>query len=71
MKRISAVIYEDTRNVLKAYLERILRTVVSITEHCNRKTVTVRDVVFALGREGKPIYGFDPDTWVEKKRRKD
>lgn len=28
-------------------------------EHGRRKTVMVTDVIYALRRKGKPIYGFD------------
>ncbi|PMD62825.1 putative histone H4 [Hyaloscypha bicolor E] len=59
VKRISATIYEETRYALKQYLERILKDVVAITEHSKRKTITVTDVIFALRRQGRPIYGFD------------
>ncbi|KAG9237766.1 putative histone H4 [Amylocarpus encephaloides] len=62
VKRISGMIYEETRPVIVAYLEMILRDCVAITEHCNRKTVTVADVVFALKRQGRTIYGFDDSS---------
>ncbi|KAK4225400.1 histone H4.2 [Podospora fimiseda] len=62
VKRISAGIYDETRNTLRAYLERIIRDVVTYTEYRKRKTVMVNDVIFALRRIGRPIYGFDPET---------
>ncbi|KAK3988521.1 histone H4.2 [Cladorrhinum sp. PSN332] len=62
VKRISAAIYDETRTTLKGYLERIIRDVVTYTEYRKRKTVTVNDVIFALRRIGRPIYGFDPET---------
>ncbi|KAB5572040.1 hypothetical protein GE09DRAFT_1216640 [Coniochaeta sp. 2T2.1] len=43
VKRISGMIYEDTRAVLKQFLENVLH---------------------ALARIGRPIYGFDPDTYT-------
>jgi len=61
VKRISAQIYEDTRAALRDYLTGVLKDVVIYTEHANRKTVTVADVVFALRRRGRPIYGFGED----------
>ncbi|KAK3955453.1 histone-fold-containing protein [Pseudoneurospora amorphoporcata] len=63
VKRISAGIYDDIRAALKERLQMILRDCVTYTEHRNAKTVTVTDVIFALRRIGKPIYGFDPETW--------
>ena len=58
VKRISSLIYDETRNVLKSFLENIVRDAVTYTEHAKRKTVTALDVVYALKRQGKTIYGF-------------
>ena len=64
------MIYEETRGVLKTFLEGVIRDAVTYTEHAkryvfslmaaliNRKTVTSLDVVYALKRQGKTIYGF-------------
>nr|ABF93683.1 Histone H4, putative, expressed [Oryza sativa Japonica Group] len=43
VKRISGLIYEETRGVLKIFLEN---------------TVTAMDVVYALKRQGRTLYGF-------------
>lgn len=58
VKRISGLIYEETRGVLKVYLEKTIRDAVTYTEHAHRKTVTAMDVVYALKRQGKSLYGF-------------
>ncbi|KFZ09660.1 hypothetical protein V502_08584 [Pseudogymnoascus sp. VKM F-4520 (FW-2644)] len=58
VKRISAMIYDDTRDAMKAHLQLILKDCIIFLEHANRKTVTVGDVLFALKRIGRPIYGF-------------
>jgi histone H4 len=58
VKRISSFIYEDTRNVLKNFLENVVRDAVTYTEHARRKTVTAMDVVYALKRQGRTLYGF-------------
>ena len=58
VKRISAMIYEETRNVLKTFLENVVRDAVVYTEHARRKTVTAMDVVYALKRQGRSLYGF-------------
>ncbi|KAK3353188.1 histone H4 [Lasiosphaeria hispida] len=71
VKRISAGIYDEIRGALKARLEMILRDCVTYAEYRNAKTVTVNDVIFALRRIGKPIYGFDPDTFQLQKKRSD
>ena len=58
VKRISGLIYEETRGVLKVFLENVIRDSVTYTEHARRKTVTAMDVVYALKRNGKTLYGF-------------
>jgi histone H4 len=58
VKRISGLIYEETRGVLKVFLEQVIRDSVTYTEHARRKTVTAMDVVYALKRQGRTLYGF-------------
>ena len=76
VKRISGLIYEETRGVLKIFLEnvcllqflgnslkliyssQVIRDSVTYTEHAKRKTVTALDVVYALKRSGRTLYGF-------------
>ena len=58
VKRTSGLIYEETRGVLKVFLENVIRNLVTYTEHARRKIVTAMDVVYALKRQGKTLYGF-------------
>jgi len=58
VKRISALIYDEARTVLKTFLEGVVRDSVTYCEHAKRKTVTALDVVYALKRQGKTLYGF-------------
>ena len=58
VKRISGLIYEETRGVLKVFLENVIRDAVTYTEHAKRKTVTALDVVYALKRQGRTLCGF-------------
>jgi histone H3/H4 len=58
VRRISGLIYEETRGVLKVFLEGVIKDSVTYTEHAKRKTVTSLDVVYALKRQGKTLYGF-------------
>ncbi|CAM9866514.1 unnamed protein product, partial [Lampetra planeri] len=51
VKRISGLIYEETRGVLKVFLENVIRDAVTYTEHAKRKTVTAMDVVAAEPKE--------------------
>jgi histone H4 len=47
---------EETRGVLKIFLENVIRDSVTYTEHAKRKTVTSLDVVYALKRQGRTLY---------------
>ena len=58
VKRISFYIYEYSRDVLRTFLTGIIRDAVTYTEHAKRKTVTAMDVVYALKRHGRTLYGF-------------
>merc|ERR1712214_1734 len=58
VKRISGLIYEETRSVLKVFLENVIHDAVTYTEHAKRNTVTAMDVVYALKRQGRTLYGF-------------
>ncbi|KAK6969520.1 histone-fold-containing protein [Favolaschia claudopus] len=58
VKRMSGLIYEETRKVLKLFLENVIRDSVMYTDHAKRKTVTALDVVYALKRSGRTLYGF-------------
>ncbi|KAM0027666.1 putative transcription factor Hap3/NF-YB family [Helianthus debilis subsp. tardiflorus] len=58
VKRIGGLIYEETHGVLKIFLVNVIRDAVTYTEHARRKTVTAMDVVYALKRQGRTLYGF-------------
>jgi len=58
VKRISGLIYEETRGVLRTFLENVIHDAVCFTEHARRKVVTAMDVVHALRRTGRTLYGF-------------
>lgn len=60
VKRISGLIYEETRNVLKTFLESVIRDAVTYTEHARRKTVVSMDVVYALKRQGRVSFNSPP-----------
>lgn len=67
VKRLSGMIYDETRGAMKQYLERILRDCVAYCDYRRAKTVTVHDVLHALKRIGRPIYGFDSLLPASKK----
>jgi len=56
VKTISALIYEETRGVMKVELEKIIKDTVTFTEHANRHRVQVSDVLAALDHAGKPVF---------------
>ncbi|XP_036129075.1 uncharacterized protein LOC118637620 [Molossus molossus] len=70
VKRISGLIYEETRGVLKVFLENVIRDAVTYTEHAKRKTVTAMDVVYALKRQGRTLYGFGDMARTKQTARK-
>lgn len=44
--------------VSQAFLQSVVRDAALYAEHAKRKTLSAADVVYALKRQGKPIYGF-------------
>jgi histone H4 len=59
VKRISGLVYEMTREILKKFLTSVLRDSVLYTESAKRKTVSAMDIVMALKKQGRHLYGFD------------
>jgi histone H4 len=62
VKRISGSMYEETRGILKEFLQNIIKDVVTVAKHANRKTVQVYDVVYALKINNRTLYGFGQKT---------
>lgn len=58
VKRLSGMIYAETRTVLRVFLQNVISDAVTYTEHARRKTVTAMDVIYALKRQGRTLYGF-------------
>ena len=59
VKRISGLIYEEIGGVLKIFLEEVLKDVEIYTSYAQRKTATAVDVIYALKRHGRTLYGFE------------
>eukprot|EP00966_Prymnesium_polylepis_P325183 7381170-Prymnesium_polylepis.1 len=70
VKRTSGLIYEEVRGVLKVFLENVVRDAVTYTEHARRKTVQAMDVVYALKRQGRTLYGFGDGGEVRSRPRR-
>jgi histone H3 len=63
VKRVSGLVYEEIRGVMKVYVEDIMRNAVTFTEHDGRKTVQQGDLDSALQVMG--VYlgaGVNPNT---------
>ena len=58
VKRISSELYEEVRKTLKSFVEGVVRDATAYTEHAKRKTVTALDVVHALRKRGRVLYGY-------------
>jgi histone H4 len=48
VKRMSGMIYEEIRQVLKVFLENVIRDATHYMEYARRKTVYTMDIVHAL-----------------------
>mmetsp|Transcript_37457 Transcript_37457/g.46328 ORF Transcript_37457/g.46328 Transcript_37457/m.46328 type:complete len:103 (+) Transcript_37457:87-395(+) len=59
VKRISGLMYQETRGVMKTFLETVIKDAVTYTDYSKRKTVTALDIVYALKRQGRTLYGFN------------
>ena len=56
--RISGLMYDEIRGVLKNFLQKVIGAALIYMEHAHRKTLSTMDVVSALKKDGKHIYGF-------------
>lgn len=59
VKRISGIMYEEVRGILKSFVESLVKDSITITEHRKHFTVQAADVIMALKRKGKHLYGYD------------
>ena len=58
VKRINGLILNEVRGVLKVFLGGIIQDATEITLYKKRKTVHVMDIIYALKRHGRLLYGF-------------
>jgi len=52
VKRISGLVYEEIRGILRWHLERLIHDVILVTEYNRRKTVEISDLQIALEMKG-------------------
>lgn len=58
VKRISGLIYDEARKVLKEFLKKTISDAVAYKDYARRKTVTCLDVVHALKKRGIVLHGY-------------
>ena len=58
VKRISKPIYDEVRTVIRSFVDGVVRDATAYTEHRGAKTVATNDIVAALRRRGRAVYGF-------------
>lgn len=57
-KRISGLMFEEVRAVLKSFIDGVVRDSTVFTDNGKRKTVSAHDVVYALKKRGVMLYGY-------------
>ena len=58
VKRLSTLIYDEARGILKVFLENVIKDACVYAEYAKRKTIMALDVVHALKRQGRTLLGF-------------
>ena len=57
-KRISARLYEEARGIMKNFVTGLVKDSEAYTENGKRNTVSAMDVVHALRKRGRFLYGY-------------
>ena len=58
VKRISSNTYSEVRDFVDYFLNIVVKDSAVFCEHAKRKTITAFDVVYALKRSGRTLYGY-------------
>ncbi|MCP4989456.1 MAG: hypothetical protein GY928_26390 [Colwellia sp.] len=59
VKRMSGKIYDESRGLVKAFLQNVVKDAVCYSQYGKRMTVTALDVVYALKKRGTNIYCYN------------
>ena len=59
VKRMNNLIYDETREVLRVWLEGIISDSITYCDSAQRKTVSTTDILYSLKRNGRFLYGYD------------
>lgn len=58
VKRISEGVYAETRDFVDYFLNTIVKDAAVVCENSKRRTITAMDVMYALKKCGRTIFGF-------------
>lgn len=58
VKRISSNVYDETRDFVDYFLGIVVKDAAVFCENSKRKTITAMDVIYALKRSGRTVYGY-------------
>ncbi len=58
VQRIQGDVYPEIRSAARSFLEPVIRDAITYMEGAQRKTVMLVDVLHALKRNGRTVYGF-------------
>ena len=64
IKRISSDCYHEMRSIYLRFLDRLVNDAYSYSECAKRKTIFPIDVIYALKRQGRNLYGYVYDEKV-------
>lgn len=58
VKRIADGVYNETRDFVDYFLNIVVKDAAVFCENSKRRTITAMDVVYALKRSGRTLYGY-------------
>jgi histone H3/H4 len=58
VKRVAVGVYHEVRDFVDYFLNIVVRDAAVLSESAKRKTITAIDVVYALKKSGRTIYGY-------------
>jgi histone H3/H4 len=58
VKRVSDGVYNEVRDFVDYFLSIVVKDAAVLCEGSKRKTITALDVVYALKKSGRTIYGY-------------
>lgn len=58
IKRVSGDVYPEIRDFVDHFLNTVVKDSAIMAEHARRKTITAMDIIYALKRCGRALYGY-------------